>query len=160
MKPQALSDAAREIVLTAANIIYDPKGVEQLQTALANTKSKEGVVPTAAMFATTILHKMGDKLSGISEEEMWGKMGVVHSILGTLFEVFKNLGHNVPESDLKKAYEIVEDQMESTQAPNGAPPQDGGGAGAPSPPMQGAPPEQAPQGQPMMPMQGAMPGGM
>lgn len=148
-----LSPEARKMVLTAANIVYADEGVQQIETALKNTKSKEGVVPTAAMFATTILHKMGKSIDAIPEEEMWGKMGVVHSILGIIFEVCKNLGYMVPESDLKKAYEMVEDQLENAtksgmgqdQPPaegqaQAAPPMDGGGMmpGA-MPPQQAAP---------------------
>jgi hypothetical protein len=142
-----LSDAARQLTLTAANIVYDPQGVEMIRTALENTKNAQAIAPTVAMLATTLLHKMGGKVSELPEEELWGKMGVVHSILGTIFEVASVLGYPAPESDLKVAYEIVDDQMEAqarqSAAPQGAPPEmaDPGMMGGAMPQQEMGPPQ-------------------
>ncbi len=106
-----LSPAARQLTLAAANIVYDEKGVEQIKSALENTKDARAIAPTVAMLGTTILNRMGEKAQAVPEEEMWGPMGVVHSILGTLFEVASVLGYAAPESELEVAMDIVADQM-------------------------------------------------
>lgn len=54
---KSLTDG-RELTLAAANIVYDPKGIEMIKMALDNTKNKEAVVGAVAMAAATILHKM------------------------------------------------------------------------------------------------------
>lgn len=147
-KSSPLSPAGKQVVLTAMNIAYDPQGVEMIRSALENTKDAQAITPTVAMLTTTLLHKMGDKVAGLPEEEMWGKNGVVHSILDSVFEVSKVLGYKAPRSDLKLAYEIVEDQM-GTQAQGSGAPQEQA-----DPMSQGMPMEEA------GPMAGAMPAQM
>lgn len=156
-KQVQLSDPAKQVVLTASNIVYDPKGVEMIKQALGNIKDKnEKAIPaTVAMVATTLLHKMGDKVDSIPDEEMWGKMGVVHTVLGSIFEIAKHLGYNAPHSALEPAYKIVEDQMNQPQQPDQ---QQAAPQGTPPAPMQGAMPQPSGPPQPAQaPMMGGMP---
>jgi hypothetical protein len=120
-KSSLLSPQGKQVVLTAMNIAYDPQGVEMIRTALENTKNEQAIAPTVAMLATTLFHKMGEKVASLPEEEMWGKNGVVHSTLDSIFEIAKVLGYKAPRSDLRVAYEIVEDQMGSQAQGSGAP---------------------------------------
>lgn len=145
-----------------ANIVYDEQGVQMIQQALQNTKSDEAVIPQVALAATTILHKLQDKLDQMPEEEVWGKMGIVHLCLGSIFEVAKHLGYNVPASGLKQAYEMVEHMLEQQKGGDQEGPQEdmqepGEEQGdMQQAQMQGAP---QPQGAPSMMQQAAM-GGM
>ncbi len=153
-----LSPQGKQIVLTAMNIAYDPQGVEMIRTALENTKNEQAITPTVAMLTTTILHKMGDKVASLPEEEMWGKNGVVHSVLDSIFEIAKVLGYKAPRSDLQLAYEIVEDQMGAQAQSSGAPPEQADPMMQEVSPMQGAMPQGtgAPQGGFPAPMMGAV----
>ncbi len=148
-----LSPEGQKLAFTVANIVYDDQGIQMIQQALQNTKSKDAVVPQVALAAATILHKMQDQLDQLPEEEVWGKMGVVHLCLGAIFEVAKHLGYFVPESGLKQAYEIVDDILEQQK---GQPEQPEGQE--PGQEMQPEQPQAAPQGAPMM-QQAAMMGG-
>lgn len=107
-----LTPEGQKLAFAIANIVYDEQGVQMIQQALQNTKSDEAVIPQVALAATTILHKLQDKLDQMPEEEVWGKMGIVHLCLGSIFEVAKHLGYNVPASGLKQAYEMVEHMLE------------------------------------------------
>lgn len=138
-KTTNLSPAARQLTLTAANIVYDQKGVEQIKSALENTKDERAIAPTVAMLGATILNRMGEKAQAVSEEELWGPMGVVHSILGTIFEVASVLGYAAPESDLEVAMGIIQDQMGQGAQSGEAPPEDPMMGGSP---MSGAMPPQ------------------
>lgn len=150
-----LSPEARQLTLAAANIVYDPKGVEQIKVALENTKDARAIAPTVAMLGATILNRMGEKAQAVSEEELWGPMGVVHSILGTIFEVASVLGYAAPESDLEIAMDIIRDQM-GQGAQGSAAPQDTMMANQPSAPMGAMPAGPQGAGQFVQPQMGGM----
>lgn len=115
-----LTDNGHELVAAAQSIVYDPKGVEMIQQALENTRRSEAIAPTVGMIAVTLLSQMGPKLNDLDEEEMWGKNGVVHVVLDSIFEVAKQLGFKAPLSDLKQAYQLVEEQLGQEEAEGGA----------------------------------------
>jgi hypothetical protein len=138
-KSSPLSPEGKQVVLAAMNIAYDPQGVEMIRTALENTKNEQAIAPTVAMLASTLLHKMGGKIANLPEEEMWAKNGVVHAILDSIFEVAKVLGYKAPISDLKVAYEIVEEQIGSQTQGSAAPQEQ-------ADPMSGMEQPQAPMG--------------
>lgn len=94
-----------------ANIVYDKQSIEMLKQALANTKSERAITPTVAMATTSILHQTDAQLQQLPEEEVWGKGGVVHLALDSVFEVAKDLGYKAPRSELKQAYEMVDQMM-------------------------------------------------
>jgi hypothetical protein len=141
-----LEDTGKQIVFAAMNVVYDQQGVQMIEQALQNTKSTQAIAPTVAMLAVALLHKMGEKAEELSDKEMWGKNGVVHVILDSIFEVAKVLGYKAPLSDLKVAYQIVEEQIakEEQQGPD---PDDDAQGGAPS---SGSDPQMAQSPMPMM----------
>lgn len=108
-----LGDVGSELLAAAQNVVYDQQGVGMIRQALENTKRPEAIAPTVAMVAITLLSQMGPKLNELGDEEMWGKHGVVHVVLDSIFEVAKELGYKAPLSDLRQAYEIVEEQLGS-----------------------------------------------
>lgn len=136
-----LSPQGQKLLLAAINVIYDEQSVQMLQQALQNTKTTEAITPQVALAAVTILHKMQDQISQLPEEEVWGKGGIVHLMLDSLFEVAKVLGYKAPLTELKKAYEMVDDMLEQQ---NGQPEQ----------------PEEQEPGQDMQPQQGMPQGNM
>lgn len=157
----ALSDQSRQVAMAAMQAVYDPQAVDMLKTQLENTKSKKAIAPTVALAAISVLQQLGPKGQQVPEEEMWGKGGVVQGVLGSLFEVSKELGYSAPHSDLKQAYEIVDHEIEKSGF--GAGPQAAQGGQQ----QQGDPSQQQPQpdagGQPSQPMSmmgGQMPQGM
>lgn len=114
-----LTDNGHELVAAAQNIVYDPEGVKMIQDALGNTRNSQAIAPMVGMVAVTLLSQMGPKLNDLDEEEMWGKNGVVHVVLDSIFEVAKQLGYKAPLSDLKTAYQIVEEQLGQEAAEGG-----------------------------------------
>lgn len=149
-----MSPEAREVALAAMGAVYDKQAIDMLKQGLENTKSKEAIAPTVAMAATSIIQHLGPKAAALPEKDVWGKGGVVQAILGSVFEVAKELGYDAPHSQLKTAYEIVDEQISKTGFGDGPqqqqPQQD--------PAQQGAP-QQGPPQQPNM-MGGVMPQGM
>lgn len=138
--------------MAAMNIVYDREGIKMIQQALQNVRKAEAIAPTVGMVATTLLGQMGPKLDQLGEEEMWGKHGVVHTVLTYIFEIAKQLGYNAPASDLKTAYQIVEEQLGQEEAEGGmddegsemdefSAPQGSGMAQSPMPMMGGVMPE-------------------
>lgn len=152
-----LGDQSRQVAIAAMRAVYDPQAVDMLQKQLQNTKSKKAIAPTVALAAISILQQLGPKGQQVPEAEMWGKGGVVQGVLGSLFEVSKELGYSAPHSDLKQAYEIVDHEIEKSGFGNG--PQAAQGA-----PQQGDPSQQQGAGgqpsQPMSMMGGQMPQGV
>lgn len=145
-----LSPEGQKLFFVILNIVYDEKSVEMLQQALQNTKTTEAITPQVALAAATVLHKMQDRLDQLPEEEVWGKGGIVHLCLDAIFEVAKVLGYKAPISELKKAYEIVDDILEQQK---GQPEQPEGQ----EPGQEMQPQQPAPQGNMMQ--QAAMMGG-
>jgi hypothetical protein len=161
-----ISDPAREVALAAMSAVYDKQGIDMLKQGLENTKSEKAIAPVVGMAATSIMQHLGPKAAQLPEEDMWGKDGVVQSILGSLFEVAKELGYNAPHSQLKTAYEFVDEQIGKSGFGDGPQAQQGGPQGQPNPAAMGGAPQQgmAPQGQPGAPTgnlmaQGAMANG-
>ena len=158
----ALSQSGAKLVFAAMNIIYSKEGVGMFKQALENTRSKEAIPATVAMFITTLLHKMSNQIDALPEKEVWGKTGVVHSILNSAFEVAMGLGYKAPLSALEPAYKMVATQYEEVKAGQGGDDEQAEGPQPPSEeqgePMQGAMPQpDAAQAPPQaMPMQGAM----
>lgn len=148
-----LSDAAREVTLAAMSAIYQPDAVKMFQDQLAQGKGEKAIAPSVALAAISILQQLGPKGASLSEDEMWGKHGVVHSLLDALFELAKELGYKAPASQLQTAYEIVDHEIEKSGFGDG--PQAAQGQQDPQQSQQGAP---QPQGGDMM-AQAAM-GGM
>lgn len=149
-----LTDNGHELVAAAQNIVYDPKGVKMIQQALENTRRSEAIAPTVGMIAVTLLSQMGPKLNDLDEEEMWGRNGVVHVVLDSIFEVAKQLGFKAPLSDLKQAYQLVEEQLGQEEA-------EGGADDEASEMDEFSAPQSGGMAQPQMPMMGGvMPQGM
>jgi hypothetical protein len=104
----------QKLQLAAANIIYDDQGVQQIQQAFQNTKSKDAYVPQVALAVVTLMHQMQQHIDELPEEAVWGKNGLVHSMIGMVSEVAWHLGYQVPKDKLKDIYEMV-DQMYEQQ---------------------------------------------
>lgn len=160
-QPTALSDAGRQLSLAAMSAIYDKQAIDMFHQQLQQGKSKKAIPMTVALAATSILQHLGPKGTQLPEKEMWGKGGVVQSILGALFELAKELGYNAPHSDLKPAYQIVEEQIGKSGFGNGPQSQQGAPGGDPSQGATQGPPQGGPSPQqPPSMMGGAMPQGM
>jgi hypothetical protein len=158
-----LSPDGQKLSLAIANTVYDEQSIEMIKQALQNTKSKDAIVPQVALAATTILHKTQDKLDQLPEEEVWGKGGIVHLCLDSIFEVAKVLGYKAPVSELKRAYEMTEQMLEQQKGEQEGPQED---MQEPNEMQQaamqqqgGMPQDAQPQGAPNMMQQAAM-GGM
>jgi hypothetical protein len=160
-----LSPEGQKLSLAIANTVYDEQSIEMIKQALQNTKSPDAIVPQVALAATTILHKAQDKLDQLPEEEVWGKGGIVHLCLDSIFEVAKVLGYKAPVTELKRAYEMTEQMLEQQKGGDQEGPQED--AQEPNEmqqaamQQQGGMPQEAaqPQGAPNMMQQAAM-GGM
>lgn len=175
-----LSPAARKLVLIAMNVVYAKQGTDMFKQALQNTKSAAAIPQSVAMFALPILQHMSKQIDALPTKQAWGKGGVVHAILDSVFEVAKGLGYPSPPSSLEVAYKQVFTQfqhtlhakkvqaasqappppMQGAMPPQGLPPGAPSGGGPPNGPPVGPPPggpPMRPNGPPpMMPMQGAM----
>lgn len=161
-----LTQKGHELVLMAANIVYDPKGIAMIHKALQSAKGKQGICAAVAMAATTILHSLGDKFKSIPENEAWGKGGVVHCMLDAIMEVSHRLGFKLSEVDLKPIYQMVEKQLKDVTMHDNLQRSAARAdmAKRAQGPMRGAMPPQGPQGPPQgpqgQPPQGGPPPGM
>lgn len=112
-----------------------------IEQAMQNTKDQQGIIAQVALAVVTLLHQMQGEIDKAPEEAIWGKNGLVHSVIGMVSEVAWHLGYKVPKDKLKQMYEMVDEMMEQQGMPE-----------------QQMEPEEPMQQQPGL--MGAMPGGM
>ena len=99
-------------------MVYDDKFVQMLDQMLSQTKggkgTENGIAHAVGVVATQIVQPLLQKMPNLPEEDVFGKNGVIHVALDSIFEVAKKLGYKFQETaaTMKQAYDLVEEALE------------------------------------------------
>lgn len=117
-----MNDDKLQAIVAAMHMIYDEKFVQMMEQMLQQTKggkdTEDGITHAVAAVAGQILQPLLQKVQ-LSEEDTYGKEGLVHVVIDSLFEVAKHLGYKTRQSEaiLKEAYQLVEQMLEEGSEP-------------------------------------------